>query len=152
MTGGRPHEDGMIEEPLPAFLDNVAKRIHHQFMQGAPFNHVLINWYSLGEGIMDHKDGPLYDPVVAIVSLQSPTVFHFRKPMLERETEADNIEYRLEIPPRSLFVFTESLYADWMHGIDDNDQLDTRYSLTVRRVPKVCKPQAANLLKHLMRR
>ncbi|CAN0496491.1 unnamed protein product, partial [Discosporangium mesarthrocarpum] len=37
-----------------------------------PPNHVLLNEYSGGQGISPHKDGPLYDGRVAILSLGRP--------------------------------------------------------------------------------
>lgn len=42
-------------------------------------NHVLINEYHPDQGIMPHCDGPLYDPLVAILSLGSSVVFDFWK-------------------------------------------------------------------------
>lgn len=35
-------------------------------------NHVLVNEYQPGQGIMAHQDGPLYTPAVAILSLVRP--------------------------------------------------------------------------------
>lgn len=40
-------------------------------------NHVLVNEYRPGEGIMSHQDGPLYAPAVAILSLGTPVVMRF---------------------------------------------------------------------------
>lgn len=37
-------------------------------------NHVLINEYEPGQGIMPHQDGAAYWPVVATVSLAAPIV------------------------------------------------------------------------------
>lgn len=37
-------------------------------------NHVLVNEYHPGEGIMAHEDGPAYHPMVATVSLGAPIV------------------------------------------------------------------------------
>ena len=42
-------------------------------------NHVLLNAYGPGQGIMPHQDGPLYHPGVCILSLSSPTVMHFTR-------------------------------------------------------------------------
>lgn len=36
-------------------------------------NHVLVNEYQPGQGIMAHQDGPLYTPAVAILSLVRKT-------------------------------------------------------------------------------
>ncbi len=40
-------------------------------------NHVLVNAYLPGEGIMPHEDGPLYHPAVCILSLGSPAILRF---------------------------------------------------------------------------
>lgn len=40
-------------------------------------NHVLINAYEPGQGIMPHQDGPAYAPLVAILSLGAPCVLRF---------------------------------------------------------------------------
>jgi alkylated DNA repair protein alkB family protein 6 len=40
-------------------------------------NHILINKYEVGVGIMPHKDGPLYNPYVVILSIGSDSFFNF---------------------------------------------------------------------------
>ena len=40
-------------------------------------NHVLVNSYLPGEGIMPHQDGPLYHPAVCILSLGCPAIVRF---------------------------------------------------------------------------
>ena len=42
-------------------------------------NHILINRYEMGQGIIHHTDGPKYDDKVAILSLESPCLISFRK-------------------------------------------------------------------------
>ena len=55
--GGIVHEKGLIPAPIPAWLRSLIKRLHGQtasmglYGQGPP-NHVLINSYRPGEGIM----------------------------------------------------------------------------------------------------
>ena len=49
------------------------------FGPGKEPNHVLLNAYMPGQGIMAHQDGPLYHPGACIVSLSSPTVMHFTR-------------------------------------------------------------------------
>ena len=49
------------------------------FGPGEEPNHVLLNAYMPGQGIMAHQDGPLYHPGACIVSLSSPTVLHFTR-------------------------------------------------------------------------
>ena len=47
------------------------------FSKATPPNHVLLNEYQPGEGIMAHKDGPLYLNWVVIISLGSNSGFDF---------------------------------------------------------------------------
>ena len=49
------------------------------FGPGEEPNHVLLNAYMPGQGIMAHQDGPLYHPGACILSLSSPTVMHFTR-------------------------------------------------------------------------
>jgi len=42
-----------------------------------PPNHILLNSYEEGQGIAPHKDGPLYENKVAIISLGSADDLHF---------------------------------------------------------------------------
>eukprot|EP00164_Ancoracysta_twista_P004248 GFYU01005724.1.p1 GENE.GFYU01005724.1~~GFYU01005724.1.p1 ORF type:complete len:254 (+),score=39.72 GFYU01005724.1:73-834(+) len=79
--GGTVHPKGMLPQPLPRWLtlissDKLAQR--DKVFEKDP-NHVLINEYKPGEGIMPHEDGPLYHPMVANISLQSPIVLQFFK-------------------------------------------------------------------------
>jgi alkylated DNA repair protein alkB family protein 6 len=63
---------------VPPWLITVTQRIAKEttlFL--APINHILVNEYLPGQGIMPHQDGPLYHPVVAILSLGSPALMHF---------------------------------------------------------------------------
>lgn len=67
--GGLPHEKGMIAQPLPKWLLSVSDDLVQQwkvFDERSP-NHVLINEYESQQGIMAHKDGPVYEPVVCIL-------------------------------------------------------------------------------------
>lgn len=55
-TGGNPHPKGMVSEPLPPWLEEYANRLGKLgIFEGAPGgrpNHVLINEYLPGQGIM----------------------------------------------------------------------------------------------------
>eukprot|EP00903_Cladosiphon_okamuranus_P016542 g15260.t1 len=69
--GGTPHPSGMVEEELPPFLRELCDALVEAgvFPESSPPNHVLLNEYSSGQGIGPHKDGPLYEGRVAILSL-----------------------------------------------------------------------------------
>jgi hypothetical protein len=76
--GGAVHKKGLLPAPLPRWAAVLAARVTRDTgIFGIEANHILINCYAAGEGIMPHEDGPLYHPAVAIVSLLSPTVIRF---------------------------------------------------------------------------
>ncbi len=77
--GGTPHPDGMVPERMPRFLSDVLQALVKAgvFPDDEPPNHVLLNEYTLGQGIMPHKDGPLYEPLVAILSVDGPAMLCF---------------------------------------------------------------------------
>jgi alkylated DNA repair protein alkB family protein 6 len=96
-------------------------------------NHVLINEYKPGEGIMPHEDGSAYAPVVATVSLGSTLCLELTsKPMPEGESSSTTINdvdlasssaiksgipTRILQEPRSLLITTGHAYGELMHGI-----------------------------------
>lgn len=47
------------------------------FPASLPPNHILLNEYRDGQGISPHKDGPLYHPLVAVLSLGDSATIHF---------------------------------------------------------------------------
>ncbi|KIY00240.1 uncharacterized protein Z520_03925 [Fonsecaea multimorphosa CBS 102226] len=161
--------DTLLAAPMPAYLDAIVTRLQ----QGGYFensthkapNHVLINEYKPGEGIMPHEDGPAYDPITATVSLGGHTVLEIYKKNEAGEREAKPT-WRILQEPRSLLVTTGEMYINTLHGIsetrtDENlngqqivnwnllgDQQpyeighaerQTRISLTLRDVIKVAK-------------
>ncbi len=72
----------MIPEPLPPWLQSVVDRVNaikpaDAFPESNQANHVLLNEYTPGQGILPHTDGPLFFPVIATVSLGSHTVLDF---------------------------------------------------------------------------
>jgi len=138
MWGGIPNgREDFEPSPLPQWQQQIIERIVQQHLWrpnteevngsassscssiALPPNHVLLNRYDAGEGIMAHKDGPLYDPFVAILSLGSHTVMHFYKELSESRLEdgAHRPALSIYIPSRSLFIFTKELYTDYYHGI-----------------------------------
>jgi len=89
-------------------------------------NHVLVNHYRPGEGIMPHTDGPAYAPMAAILSLGSAVVFGFWRDHAHTVSGHPPV-LSLLLPPRSLLVFSEDAYQSHLHGIAVRayDELDS---------------------------
>ena len=127
-------------------------------------NHVLLNEYQPGQGIMPHLDGPLFYPTISTISLGSSTLLNFYREASEDDAEslqfADRLVTSLFVQPRSLLVLKDEMYAKYLHGIEETDQdvisdkicnlhdpsvigqafpRSTRISLTIRHVPKTTK-------------
>lgn len=125
-------------------------------------NHVLVNEYLPGQGIMAHLDGPLFHPIISTISCGSHAVLRFH----ENDALDDRkIVCQLLIEPRSLVIFKDDMYTKYLHSIDEvtsdlvtsrllnlkycddtfrehcNENVDRlrRISLTIRHVPKTTK-------------
>ncbi|EIW56423.1 uncharacterized protein TRAVEDRAFT_170326 [Trametes versicolor FP-101664 SS1] len=144
----------LIPQDMPPFVNqypDIVGRIretgafkgsaHHQ-----P-NHIIMNEYAPGQGIMPHEDGPAYHPVVATLSLGSHTVFHYYKYRSDDSESGAQTQsgqsagtttaagplmvsgagkpidptpvLSLLLEPRSLVITTSSLYTAHLHGIDE---------------------------------
>lgn len=169
MWGGVPAKD-MVHEPLPLWLETLCARLSEKDVylrkgerekgrDGRPRmpNHALINRYEPGQGIMPHTDGPLYFPVVAILSLGSNTVMSFYQDTFA--AKKDEAVGRIYLERGSLLLFSDAIYSDYLHSISEDTSDDTagveyinshllskdlpsgavprgtRYSLTIRVVP-----------------
>ncbi|PYH43255.1 uncharacterized protein BP01DRAFT_106445 [Aspergillus saccharolyticus JOP 1030-1] len=166
--------DTLIASPLPSWLvspiatprfDDLS--IFRNAPHGAP-NHVLVNEYRPGQGIMPHEDGAAYYPLVATVSLGAPIVLDlYDKPTIDtNDSLGHQPRYRILQERRSLLVTTNKIYTDFLHGIAEtnrdehlNDsticnwdllgeperydcgwsQRETRISLTYRDVLKIAR-------------
>ncbi|XP_003915431.1 alpha-ketoglutarate-dependent dioxygenase alkB homolog 6 isoform X1 [Papio anubis] len=123
--GGLPHPRGMVPERLPPWLQRYVDKVSDlSLFGGLPANHVLVNQYLPGEGIMPHEDGPLYYPTVSTISLGSHTVLDFyepRRPEDDDPTEEPRPPPRpttsLLLEPRSLLVLRGPAYTRLLHGI-----------------------------------
>ncbi|KAL1805335.1 hypothetical protein DCAR_0831153 [Daucus carota subsp. sativus] len=140
--GGVVHEKGLLAQELPPWLTNITQKIFDESrMFPSAINHVLINEYQPNQGIMPHQDGPAYFPVVAIVSLGSPVVMDF-SPHLgltnstnqsgngmedivsgtgapDRNLQKTYKPFSVLLMPRSLLIFKDKAYSEYMHGIED---------------------------------
>ncbi|KAG0462358.1 hypothetical protein HPP92_020834 [Vanilla planifolia] len=143
--GGVVHEKGLLPQELPPWLTKMTHRIFEQtLLFPAAINHVLINEYLPDQGIMPHQDGPAYFPVASILSLQAPAVIDFTPhPRLKACNEEKSItgqayevrkndllnelrcsfedeQCSLLLMPRSLFIFKDEAYSDYLHGIEES--------------------------------
>jgi len=102
---------------------------------GREANHVLVNEYKAGQGILPHLDGPLFYPTITTISLASHTLLDFYRPMsnsadspqedgaIENAQNETSFESRymmsLLLHPRSLVIFKEDMYNVYLHGIKE---------------------------------
>jgi len=110
-----------VPEIFTSWLQDLINEITKALSFGEDFiNHVLINRYETGEGIMHHTDGPSYESKVAILSLESPCILSFRKILCSDAIgQIENREViSIILEPRSLLVFEDDLYTNHMHGIE----------------------------------
>ncbi|KAJ8716881.1 hypothetical protein PYW07_003508 [Mythimna separata] len=158
--GGIPHHNGMIAETIPQWLDKYLEKIHNlKLMDDKRPNHVLVNEYLPGQGIMPHLDGSLFYPTITTISAGSHIVLNFIEPT-EDNTISTKPAFSFLLEPRSLLILQEKLYTRYLHCIEEvkEDFLDasivninmcsdeyvrhktvprkTRVSLTIRHVPK----------------
>lgn len=110
--GGIPSAEGMIQEPMPSFLDKLSDRLEQDHFLPKRPNHALINEYKGDEGIHAHKDGPVYFPRVIILSIGGSTCMTFRDRLRD-----PSLFQSLIIKPRSLLIFTKDAYDKVFHEI-----------------------------------
>lgn len=129
--------------PLPPYMPSLTSRLLSDgiFDSSCAPNHVLLNQYERGQGIMAHSDGPLYHPVVAILSLGSASIMRFYKEVRDTKlaekqeggekagasrdggqqgvpTGQDQGEaFSVVLERGSLLVFTEDAYHKLLHCI-----------------------------------
>ena len=99
-------------------------------------NSVRIHEYDQHEGIGPHCDGPIYFPLVGVLSLASTSVMHFyprTSPYGDRITEHYNDTFKFEegtigkqqpivsvvMEPGSLLLFTDEAFTHYPHGLSD---------------------------------
>lgn len=136
----------LLASPLPAWLVDpiveprfnalgIFKDSPHQ----AP-NHVLVNEYLPGQGIMPHEDGAAYYPLVATVSLGAPIVLdvYHKHPEDNQSANAKNIgfgnnppQYRILQERRSLLVTRGKMYTELLHGIAETTRDEHINSKTI---------------------
>ncbi|OQR84919.1 alkylated DNA repair protein alkB [Achlya hypogyna] len=121
------------QETLPEWLQTLSQALVDAGIFDAKVapNHALINDYGPGDVILPHEDGPMYHPLVAILSTGAPASMTFQR---HRATSPNDAPFVLPLARRSLLVFTGAAYTEYLHSIDDVVD-DHRISLTIRYVP-----------------
>jgi alkylated DNA repair protein alkB family protein 6 len=112
--------------PLPPFLASIAASLSAAgiFPSATPPNHVLVNDYALGEGILAHTDGPRYHPCVATLSLGDSSVMRFSV-LFGREREGEQggqVLGELLLEGCSLVVTREECYTQYAHSIAEESE------------------------------
>jgi len=135
--GGVPHASGMFPEPLPHFAQTLSRVLCDSgvFETGSEPDQFLINEYFEAQGIDLHRDGPLYQPKAAIVSIGTPVVLDFFRvsdgsspegsraggssnhPAAVSEGRALQHFASVALEDRSLLVFSGEAYTELWHGI-----------------------------------
>jgi len=141
----------MFQDRLPTFLQELCHCLRKTSViseEANEPNHVLLNEYTRGQGIAPHKDGPLYEPMVAILSLGSPARLDFWASREEamKPVEENTPSVSVLCEHRSLLVFCGEAYNDYWHGIlpskrEEENETYRRTSYTLRRVRKVLDPE-----------
>ena len=114
--GGRPgatsKEAGPF--PLPHYQQHLATRLVNEelFDSTTHPNHVLINAYAPGQGILPHQDGPAYHPKVCIISLEQTVILSFRRKLGVAPAAS------IVLKPNSLVVFEGDAYDNCLHSIE----------------------------------
>ena len=135
--------DGTITD-LPIILQRLSNTLVAvgAFPPTRPPNHVLINEYRPGEGIMPHTDGPAYDNRTATISLGgSDVIFKLWPRKQENGSEvvrakssieqAENLIPSLEVILHghgSLVLFTDDAYLNYCHEISEGVLEERTYS------------------------
>ncbi len=111
--GGTPEEKGMISSALPSWLESVSTKLLAQGCVKERPNHVLINEYKPGEGILAHEDGPLYLPHFAIVSLAAPLLLEFYRKLDDERPQslAERKVCSVCLEPGSLLIISGAAYT-----------------------------------------
>ncbi|KAI9585280.1 alpha-ketoglutarate-dependent dioxygenase alkB homolog 6 [Glossina fuscipes] len=127
--GGIPHVNGMLAEEIPIWLQTYVEKINNlNIFETQKANHVLVNEYRPGQGIMPHTDGPLFFPTISTISLGSHTILEFSKRDVDEkdansavtiDPDRRKILFKLILEPRSLLILKDSLYSDYLHSISE---------------------------------
>jgi len=107
---GAGYGSGSEEAPVPRWGQRLADRMFTDGVTDRPFDQMLVNEYTPGEGISSHRDYAPYGRTVVSLSLLSFCVMDFRHTGSGRKES-------LLLEPRSLLVLSDEARFEWEHGI-----------------------------------
>lgn len=104
-------EIDLKKDPFPPYLEHLKPLLVDEL---PTYNHLLINVYPPGIGIMPHFDGPLYRSKVVVLSLGGPAVISFS----ENYANTKKVS-KLLLEDHSIHIFEGEAYERVLHGIED---------------------------------
>uniref|UniRef100_A0A0N5BYI8 Fe2OG dioxygenase domain-containing protein n=1 Tax=Strongyloides papillosus TaxID=174720 RepID=A0A0N5BYI8_STREA len=176
MYGGIINKNKVLipDEGFPQGLNYVIDKImsvKNGFEINKRPNHLLVNEYLPGQGIMPHTDGDAYYPLVATISLGSPILLDLYKALNKECVDSFDDRYigSMFLERKSLVMLSDDIYSKHLHSIAEREEdvitenvfnlsqtklnvgdvvkRTTRISLTYRHVDKVSKLNVMGLLK-----
>lgn len=153
-------QDNDMPRWLISAIDKIA-RVPDAFPAENRPNHVLINEYQPGQGILAHTDGPAYYKLVSTISLGGDALLDYYKPVNPEKVESKKKRYAgsMFLERCSLLLVSDDAYELYLHEIAERSKdvitkrvfnLDTagrqvgevierklRVSMTIRNVPAV---------------
>lgn len=147
--GGIPHIKGMFAAPLPNYLRSICDELYDKYkIWSKKPNHVLVNEYLIKQGIDPHKDGPVYEPFVAIISLESTVLIEFVPDPFDTKyvdetgeprvgVVDDRTPFSLILEPRSLFVFSDDVYHHYLHKIEHSEKIEIMNNKNIANIEQL---------------
>ncbi|KAG1369321.1 hypothetical protein G6F61_012431 [Rhizopus arrhizus] len=126
----------VLEEygPLPEFVEFFVNRIlENQWMPNKP-NHLLVNEYNPGQGIMPHTDAPaLFGPCILSLSLLSDCLMKFTS----SEATHDSTSIDIVLPRRSLVILSGNARYRYKHSISKDFEEMTPEGSIIHREKRI---------------
>ena len=116
-------------DPIPASFANIARRCADLAgIDTSEWAEALVTEYPNGSGIGWHRDAPSFG-IVAGISLEGRCRMRFQTGI-----GAARITSAIDLPPRSMYLFTGEARMKWQHMIPPTRE--QRYSITFRTLRK----------------
>lgn len=119
--GAITYDNYKVSKVVPQWLQDISyKIVDKDFLKVIP-NHVTVNFYDIGTGILPHIDNKESGEIITVLSLLSDTHMILSK---------DNKTETIFLPRRSLLQLKNEYRWKWKHSIDKVKE--PRYSLVFR--------------------